>query len=70
MYNAGSSVGNIVGEYTLCDPPVRIPSCNTEVPCGFFLSGPIVFNSKDAPLYHAGLSAVLGVFVGSGVIVV
>jgi predicted MFS family arabinose efflux permease len=32
--------------------------------------GPIVFNSKDAPLYHTGLAAVLGVFVASGGITV
>jgi MFS family permease len=32
--------------------------------------GPIVFNSKDAPLYHTGLSSVLGVFVASGAITI
>ncbi|EGC42053.1 MFS transporter [Histoplasma capsulatum var. duboisii H88] len=37
LYQAGSSVGNIVG--------------------------PLLFNEKDAPVYHRGLRAVLGVFV-------
>jgi hypothetical protein len=32
--------------------------------------GPIVFNSKDAPLYHKGLASVLGVFVAAGGITV
>ncbi len=32
--------------------------------------GPIVFNSKDAPLYHTGLASVLGVFVASGAITI
>lgn len=32
--------------------------------------GPIVFDSKDAPLYHKGLASVLGVFVASGAVVI
>ncbi len=32
--------------------------------------GPIVFNSKDAPLYHTGLASVLGVFIAAGALTI